>query len=174
MTADFELSPERLAKVEHLRDRYPTTRALCIPMLHLCQEQAGWLSPEVLAYVARYLGLSVAAVQGVATFYTSLFTHKVAPNVVWVCRTLSCELRGAKRIQEHLEERFGCHAGQTSKNGKFTLLKAECLAACGGAPVVQINERYYENLTLEALDRILEEHVATSPIAAELGLGRGA
>jgi NADH-quinone oxidoreductase subunit E len=76
--------------------------------------------------------------------------------VVWVCRTLSCELRGARAVQKHLEQRFGCHAGGTSRDGKFTLKTAECLAACGQAPMVQINDRYYENLTLAELDRILD------------------
>ena len=106
--------------------------------------------PEVIDYVAARLELSTAVVKGVVTFYTMFFEKPVAPNVVWVCRTLSCDLRGGKRVQEHLEKRFHCHAGENSRDGKFTLLKAECLAACGQAPMVQINDDYHENLTLEA------------------------
>jgi NADH-quinone oxidoreductase subunit E len=86
--------------------------------------------------------------------------HPVAPNVVWVCRTLSCELRGAREVQAHLEQRLGCRAGETSRDGKFTLKTAECLAACGQAPMVQINDDFFENLTLPVLDRILDELAA--------------
>ncbi|MCS6797727.1 MAG: NADH-quinone oxidoreductase subunit NuoE [Myxococcota bacterium] len=156
----FALSPEREQLAAQILTRYPDPRAACIPLLHLCQQQHGWCSPEVIDYVARRIGVSTAHVLGVVTFYTSLFQKPHPPNVVWVCRTLSCDLRGAKVIQEHLERRLGCRPGGRSKDGKFALKKAECLAACGGAPVVQINDRYYENLTLAELDRILDEIAA--------------
>ena len=152
----FALTPEREKRVDELLVRYPQKRAAAIPLLWICQRQNGWVSPEVIDYVAKRLDLSTAVVKGIVTFYTMFFEHEVAKNVVWVCRTLSCDLRGGKEIQEHLEKRFGCHAGETSKDGKFTLLKAECLAACGQAPMVQINDDYYENLTLEKLDAIID------------------
>lgn len=164
----FTLSQDREQQVDALLTRYPTKRAALLPVLWLCQRQHGWVSPEVIDYVATRLELSTAVVKGVVTFYTMFFEEPVAPNVVWVCRTLSCELRGAKVIQDRLEERFGCHAGGTSKDGKFTLLKAECLAACGQAPMVQINDEYHENLTVEELDRIVDEYArdtrASSPV----------
>jgi NADH-quinone oxidoreductase subunit E len=153
----FALSPEREKKVDDLLGRYPTRQAAILPVLWLCQQQNGWISPSVLQYVADRLGVTTATVKGVVTFYTMFFDEPMPPNKVWVCRTLSCELRGAKAIQEHLEERFDCHVGGTSKDGKFALMKAECLAACGQAPMVQINDDYYENLTTEELDRIVEE-----------------
>jgi NADH-quinone oxidoreductase subunit E len=153
----FQLSAEREQRVDELLTRYPTKRAACLPVLHLCQRQNGWVSPEVIDYVAKRLELETSEVQGVVTFYSMYHQKPVAPNVVWVCRTLSCELRGAKVIQEHLEKRFGCHVGETSRDGKFTLLKAECLAACGQAPMIQLNDEYHENLTVESLDRILDE-----------------
>jgi len=105
-------------------------------------------------------------VKGVVTFYTMFHTHPVAPNVVWVCRTLSCELRGGRSLQKHLEKRFGCKLGGTSQDGKFTLLGAECLAACGNAPMIQLNDRYYENLTIEKLDKIIDEVAAKTQVAA--------
>lgn len=163
----FALSPEREKQVDELLARYPTTRAALLPVLWLCQRQNGWISPDVIEYVANRLGLSTATVKGVVTFYTMFHEEPVAPNVVWVCRTLSCDLRGAKTIQEHMEKRFGCHAGETSEDGKFTLLKAECLAACGQAPVVQINDEYHENLTIEKLDRILDEIAAETARPAD-------
>ena len=156
----FTLSPESEKIVDDLLTRYPTKRATCLPVLHLCQRQEGWISPEVIDYVARRIGIATSEVKGVVTFYTMYHQEKVAPNVLWVCRTLSCELRGARALQTHLEKRFGCHAGGTSKDGKFTLKTAECLAACGQAPMVQINDEYFENLTIEKLDRLLDDIAA--------------
>lgn len=159
----FTLTPDREEAAERLIKRYPVPRAACIPILHLCQQQAGWVSPDAIAFVAQKLGMTTAQVQGVVTFYTSFHQEPVAPNVVWVCRTLSCDLRGGKVIQEHLEKKLGCHSGETSRDGKFTLKKAECLAACGQAPMVQINDEFYENLTLEKLDQIIAEYADKTP-----------
>lgn len=163
----FALTPERNQKVDAILERYPTRRAALLPVLWLCQEQNGWCSPEVIAFAAERLGLSTATVQGVVTFYTMFHEEPVAPNVVWVCRTLSCELRGARAIQEHLEKRFECGAGSKSKDGKFTLLKAECLAACGQAPMVQVNDRYYENLTIDELDKLVDRIAAETKVPEE-------
>jgi NADH-quinone oxidoreductase subunit E len=159
----FALPPDREKELEEILTHYPEKRAACLPALWLCQRQNGWISPDVIAYVAERLQLTTAQVKGVVTFYTMFFEEPVAPNVVWVCRTLSCDLRGAKAVQEHLEKRFGCHAGGTSSDGRFTLLKAECLAACGQAPMVQINDDYHENLTLEKLDTIIDDYAANTP-----------
>ncbi len=159
----FTLSPERAKSIDEIVSRYPEKRAAVIPVLHVCQQQNGWVSPEVVDWVASRLDVDTSIVQGVVTFYTMYHQKKVAPNVVWVCRTLSCELRGGKVIQEHLQKRFGCHVGETSKDGKFTLLKAECLAACGYGPMVQINDEFFENLTIERIDRILDELAAKTP-----------
>jgi len=165
----FVLSPEREKEVVELLSRYPTKRAALLPVLWLCQKQAGWINPDVIDYAAKRLELSTAAVKGVVTFYTMFFEHEVAPNVVWVCRTLSCDLLGGKAIQEHLEKRFGCKAGHTSKDGKFTLLRAECLAACGQAPMVQINDQFHENLTVQKLDRVIDELARKTAVAKTAG-----
>ncbi|MFT5354214.1 MAG: NADH-quinone oxidoreductase subunit E [Polyangiales bacterium] len=158
----FALTPEREREVDELVTRYPTKRAALIPALWVCQRQHGWLPPEAMAWVAERLELSTAQVKGVVTFYTMFFDEPVGENVIWVCRTLSCDLRGAKLVQEHLEKKLGCHAGETSKDGKFTLLKAECLAACGQAPMIQINDDYFENLDLSKVDEILEQYAKES------------
>jgi NADH-quinone oxidoreductase subunit E len=165
----FALPPDREKELDEILTHYPEKRAACLPALWLCQKENGWISPEVVAYVAERLALTTAQVKGVVTFYTMFFDQPVAPNVVWVCRTLSCDLRGAKSVQEHLEKRFGCHAGQTSKDGRFTLLKAECLAACGQAPMIQINDDYHENLTLAKLDTVIDEYVKKTPAASAAG-----
>lgn len=152
----FELSPDRKTILEDLLPRYPTRKALTLPLLHLCQEQEGFVTPAVVAYVARTLDVSTAHVEGVVTFYTLYMQKKVGRNVIWVCRTLSCELTGAPGIQHALEEKLGCHVGETTADGVFTLLKAECLAACGGGPMVQLNDEYHEHLTPAKLDAILD------------------
>lgn len=162
----FSLSPEREREVDEILTRYPERRAALLPILWLCQRDNGWISPEVMEYVAQRLDLSTATVKGVVTFYTMFFDEPVGDNIVWVCRTLSCDLRGGKAIQDHLERKLGCKAGETSSDGKFTLLKAECLAACGQAPMVQINDRYFENLDVELLDRIIDAHATRGAEAA--------
>lgn len=165
----FELSPERKAVLDDLLPRYPTKKALTLPLLHLCQEQEGWCSPEVIDYVARTLDVSTAHVQGVVTFYTMFMQKQTGQHILWVCRTLSCELAGAADIQHHIEKRLGCHAGETSKDGKFTLLKAECLAACGYAPMIQLDDEFYENLTPEKVDEILARAAERPPTRGRIG-----
>jgi NADH-quinone oxidoreductase subunit E len=169
LTMAFTLPAESEKIVEELLARYPTKRAACLPVLHLCQRQQGFISRDAIEYVADLLEISTSEVQGVVTFYTMYHQHPVAPNVVWVCRTLSCELRGARALQKHLEQRFGCSAGGTSKDGKFTLKTAECLAACGQAPMVQINDDYYENLTLDSLNRLIDEIASKTAIGSPTG-----
>ncbi len=162
----FTLTPEREREVDDILTRYPERRAALLPVLWLCQRQHGWISPEVVEYVSNRLDVSTAIVKGVVTFYTMFFDHPVGENIVWVCRTLSCDLRGGKAIQEHLESRLGCGAGHTSSDGKFTLLKAECLAACGQAPMIQINDHYYEDLDVDRLDQIIDACAADGSEAA--------
>ena len=162
----FTLSPESEKVVEGLLARYPTKQAACIPLLHLCQRQEGWCSPDVIDYVAGRLELSTSQVQGVVTFYTMYHQKPVGKHVLWVCRTLSCDLMGGKTLQEHLEKRLGCHVGETTNDGFFTLQKAECLAGCGYGPMMQIDDRFYENLTIEKLDAILDS-IASGEVPAQ-------
>ena len=153
----FALNAEQNQRLEQILSRYPNKMAACIPVLHLCQEaNASWVSDEVVEFVAARLDLPTAHVQGVVTFYTLFNQKPVGKHQVWVCRTLSCALRGSDTILEHCEKRLGCHAGETSKDGKVTLRTAECLASCGSAPMMQVDKTYYENLTIEQVDRILD------------------
>ena len=152
----FSLSADQEEVVNALIARYPTRMAACIPVLHLCQEEEGWVSPDIIHYVADRLDMSTGQVKGVVTFYSMYHQQEVAENVIWVCRTLSCDLRGGKTIQEHLEKRLGCGSGGTSRDGKVTLLKAECLASCGTAPMIQLNDEFHEDLTTERVDAILD------------------
>jgi len=152
----FVLSAEREREMTDILTRYPTRRAACIPLLHLCQDQEGYVSEEAMNFVAEKLDISTAQVKGVVTFYTLFNTEPVGKHTVWVCKTLSCALRGATDIIGHCEKRLGVHVGETTKDGKVTLRTAECLASCGTAPMMQVDKKYYENLTAAEVDRILD------------------
>jgi NADH-quinone oxidoreductase subunit E len=152
----FELTADRKAQLEAILARYPNKQAATIPVLHLCQDQHGWVSEAVIAFVAERLELPASHVKGVVTFYTLFNQHPVGKHQVWVCRTLSCALRGSDAILHHCEKRLGVHAGQTTKDGKVTLRTAECLASCGTAPMMQVDKEYHENLTLPEVDKILD------------------
>ena len=153
----FALSPERDRELTEILTRYPTKMAACIPALHLCQDQNGWISDEVIDWVAHRLDLPPAHVKGVVTFYTLFNQKPVGKHQVWVCRTLPCALRGAGDVLAHCEKRLGIKAGETTADGKVTLRTAECLASCGTAPMMQVDKDYHENLTLEQVDRILDK-----------------
>jgi NADH-quinone oxidoreductase subunit E len=157
----FALSADRERELNDILSRYPNRRAACIPILHLCQEQEGFVSDDIIEFVAKRLDLSPAQVKGVTTFYTLLNTHPPGKHQVWVCKTLSCALRGAEEIISHCEKKFGIHVGETSADGKVTLRTAECLASCGTAPMMQVDKTYYENLTTSEVDRILDRILET-------------
>jgi NADH-quinone oxidoreductase subunit E len=151
----FALSPERERKLVEILARYPTKMAATLPLLHLCQDQAGYVSDDVVAFVAQRLDLPAAHVTGVVTFYTLYNQHPVGKHQVWVCRTLPCALRGAEEVIGYCEKRLGIKCGETTPDGKVTLRTAECLASCGTAPMMQVDREYHENLTREGVDKIL-------------------
>jgi NADH-quinone oxidoreductase subunit E len=152
----FVLSEARERELAEILSRYPNKMAACIPVLHLCQSaNDNWVSPEVIQFVSERLELSSAHVKGVVTFYTLFNQHPPGKHQVWVCRTLSCALRGSDQILEHCEKRLGIHVGETTRDGQVTLRTAECLASCGSAPMMQVDKTYYENLTPEKVDEIL-------------------
>ena len=153
----FALSPDRERKLQDLLARYPTKMAVTLPLLHLCQDQEGYVSDDVVQFVSQRLDLPTSHVKGVVTFYTLYNQHPVGKHQVWVCRTLPCALRGAYDVIEHCEKRLGIHCGETTPDGKVTLRTAECLASCGTAPMMQVDKDYYENLTRERVDQILKE-----------------
>jgi NADH-quinone oxidoreductase subunit E len=159
----FALTAEREKEVERILARYPNRQAALIPVLHVVQDQKGWLDDDDMHIVATRLGLSAAHVKGVVTFYTLFNQHPVGEHQVWVCRTLSCALRGSDAILHHCEKRLGIQPGETTRDGKVTLRTAECLASCGTGPMMQVDKDYYENLTPDAVDRIL------SKLGASLG-----
>jgi NADH-quinone oxidoreductase subunit E len=144
-------------RIAELLGRYPTRRAALLPLLWLCQDRYGWISPGVIEAVAARLGESPAFVEGVVTFYTMFYTAPPARYVLQMCETLSCAVCGGRELVEHVERRLGIRPGQKTADGLFQLVGVQCLGACGGAPVVQINDDYHENLTPARLDAVLDE-----------------
>jgi NADH-quinone oxidoreductase E subunit len=148
-------SDEALKEFEATVNRYPKREAAMIPVLYLAQREFGHLGPEAIEYVAELMGLSPARVYGVVTFYTMLYRKPMGKYHVQVCRTLPCALKGAEKITGLLKARLGIGVGDTTGDGRFTLSEVECLASCGTAPMMQVNDDYYEDLTEAKLDSIL-------------------
>ncbi|MGH7549813.1 MAG: NADH-quinone oxidoreductase subunit NuoE [Gemmatimonadota bacterium] len=154
---EFALTREGEGRVDEIVARYPEAQAAMLPVLWVVQEEQGWISIDAMEWVAGRLGCSPATVQSVVRFYTMFDELPVGKYKLQVCRTLSCEIMGARRIIDHLEERLGVEPGETTEDGLFTLQEVECLASCGTGPMMQCNFRFYENLTPERIDALLEE-----------------
>lgn len=153
----IELSAETTRRVDEIIARYPRKLAAMLPVLWEVQRERRWISPEAMEWVAARLECSPAAVQSVVTFYTMFDDRPVGKWKLQVCRTLSCELMGARAIVDHIRERLGIEPGETTPDGMFTLQEVECLASCGTGPMLQANLKFYENLTSDRIDALLEE-----------------
>jgi len=151
----MEFSPEAKKRLEHLLSRYPNKEAALLPTLHLAQREFGHISNEAEAYVAAQLDLPQSRVHGVATFYTMYNKKPVGKYHVQVCTNIGCSLLGADGLLVYLEKKLGIKKGETTADKRFTLNAVECLGSCGTAPVMQINDDYYENLTEKKIDEIL-------------------
>jgi NADH-quinone oxidoreductase subunit E len=152
-----QFSDATYKKFEEVLTHYPTKRAAILPTFWLAQQEFGYLSPEVMEYIGTLLNLSPAYVAAVASFYTMFNKEPVGRFHVQVCTNLSCTLLGAERIVACIGEKLGIGLGQTTLDKQFTLSEAECLGSCGTAPVAQINDDYYENLTPEGVVRLIDE-----------------
>ncbi|MCC6625505.1 MAG: NAD(P)H-dependent oxidoreductase subunit E [Deltaproteobacteria bacterium] len=152
------------AEIARIRQRYPTALAALIPTLFVAQREFGWLPDEVLELVATTLGVPATKVRSTATFYTMLKKEPTGRVHVQVCKNISCYLRRSDDVTAAWEDELGIACGETTDDGEFTLSEVECLAACGRAPVVQINEEYHEWQTPEttrALAQGLRREAAT-------------
>jgi NADH-quinone oxidoreductase E subunit len=165
VTADAgppSFSADALAEYREILTRYPERRAALMPTLWLAQREFGWLSPAVQTYVAELMELPVAWVTSVVSFYTMYWTEKPARHHLQVCRNLPCALRGSLRICAAITERLGIRNGEQTPDGRFALEEVECLASCGTAPAIQVNNaEYHENLTvadaIALIDRLARE-----------------
>ncbi len=146
------------ARFEKLLTRYPTKQAALLPTLWIAQEEWGWISREAVDYVAARLGLTSAFVWGVVTFYTMYNRAPVGKHLIQVCTSISCHLNGAEEVFHECRKKLGgLKPGETSADGKFTVVEVECLAQCDKAPAVMVNGDDYERITLDKLDAFLAE-----------------
>lgn len=150
------LSAATRAEIETARDRYPQARSAILPALWAVQDEIGHLAPEAMQEVARILHVTPSEVEAVSTFYSMYFQKPHGKHEVIVCINVSCALQGADDIVTHLERSLGCPSGETSADGEFTwAATVECLGACGGAPAMQLDHGFVENLTPESVDAAL-------------------
>jgi len=165
------LSDAGLAKARELIARYPQPRSALLPLLFLVQAEQGYVSPAGVAEVAGLLGLTKAQVGAVATFYTMFHRRPVGRYVISICRTQSCAMRGSEEVTDEVCARLGVERGGTTRDGKVTVEEVECLAACDGAPVLQVNYENYERVTPERAgeiaDALLRDEVPAPTFAAE-------
>ena len=153
------LSPDAYKKIDRELAKFPADQKQSAVMaaLAIAQDEQGWLSPEVIQDVAVYLEMPAIAVQEVATFYTMYNLKPVGKYVLEVCHTGPCMLRGSDDIIDYIKEKLGIGPGETTPDGLFTLKPAECLGACGYAPMMQLGKHYREHLTKEKIDQLIIE-----------------
>jgi NADH-quinone oxidoreductase subunit E len=145
------------AQIRVILKRYPDPTAALLPVLWLCQERWGWISPGIMEAIGQRLDLSSAYVEGVVTFYTMYQRQPPGKYLLQVCTTLSCQLCEASALISHLRKKLGIDFGDTTEDGLFTLVDVQCLGACGEGPVIQINSDYHTELTVEKLDRLIDD-----------------
>jgi NADH-quinone oxidoreductase subunit E len=151
-----EFSPAVMKEFREIVARYPKKEAAMLPVLYLAQREFGHIGPEAIDYVAALMEQSPARVYGVVSFYTMFNMKPIGRHHIQVCRTLSCALRGAEMVTTMIKGKLGIEPGQTTPDGRFTLNEVECLASCGTAPMMQVNDDYYENLTEGKISEILD------------------
>ncbi len=153
----LSFTPDARQKIEAIRARYPNAQAACLPVLHLAQDEWGFISDEAIDAVAAVLGLSPAHVWGVVTFYTMYHRHPTGKHILMMCTNVSCMLRGGYQVLESLEKTLGIKRGETTPDGEFTIIEEECLAACADAPCMISGQKYFLRLTPETAQKVLEE-----------------
>ncbi len=171
----FTFTPDNLARAKAIIAKYPSTRAqsALIPLLQLAQVQHdNWLPRAAMDYVAQMLDVPPIRAYEVATFYTMFNKVPVGKNFIQICTTTPCWLRGSDGIKKSCHDKLGIHPGETTADGQFTVAEVECLGACVNAPMVQINDDYYEDLDEALMGKILDDLKAGKPVAKGSQTGR--
>jgi NADH-quinone oxidoreductase subunit E len=174
---EIRLSDAAEARIQELVTKYPDSKSAVMPALYMAQEELGWLTDDAYRWVSSRLDLAIAHVVQVATFYTMYYKKPVGKYHVQVCRTLSCMVCGARNLTAHLQKRLGLKAGEISEDGMWSYEEVECLGSCGSAPMLEINDIYFENLTAELLDQLMDRIEKEQPdlrystVRQELGEG---
>lgn len=152
------LGEKTRAEIRRIREEYPGGESAVLPALELAQrEHGGWLPTEAIDEVAEVLGLSPTRVGAVASFYTLFHRKPVGRHVIYVCTNVACSLLGAEHLLDYIGRKLGIGPGETTADGQFTLEEVECLGSCGTAPMMQVDDVYYENLTEAEIDRVLAQ-----------------
>tara|TARA_B110000438_G_scaffold76731_1_gene76905 strand:- start:537 stop:1187 length:651 start_codon:yes stop_codon:yes gene_type:complete len=160
----FDVSHERIAR--EILARYPKPKSAIIPLLHLAQEQEGWVMPDAMAEIAAMTGTTAAEVLGTGSFYEMFKFHPVGRYVVNVCTNVSCQLLGGEELLEHAESTLGVRAGGTTDDGLFTVEDVECVAACTEAPCFTVNYRYFHRADTDTFDEVVANlRAGRSPLA---------
>ena len=154
-----EFSPAVVEEMRSHLTKYPSdrTRSALIPLLFVIQRERGYVDNAGVNFLAKFLNLEVTDVWETATFYTMFNLRPVGRHHIQICKTLSCKIMGEPEITDHICSKLGIHPGETSEDGKFTITMVECLGSCGTAPMMQIGFDYHEDLTIEKVDKILED-----------------
>ncbi|KAJ1670685.1 NADH:ubiquinone oxidoreductase 24 [Coemansia sp. RSA 25] len=162
----FEFNARSMAEAKTIIEKYPPQykKAAMIPLLHLAQKQNGWTSLSVMNYIAKFLEVPPMRVYEVATFYTMFNRSPVGKYFLQVCTTTPCELCGASKIVQTIEKHLGIKVGETTPDKLFTLVEVECAGACVNAPVISVNDDYFEDLTPEATVSLLDNLKAGKPV----------
>jgi len=150
----FDRSME--TQISRILKRYPEPGAALLPVLWMCQDRWGWISPGIIEAIGKRLDLAPALIEGVVSFYTMYRRRPPGKYLLQVCTTLSCQLCDTSALVDHLKQKLDIDFGETSADGVFTLADVQCLGACGEAPVIQINSDYHTNLTVQKLDALLD------------------
>jgi len=152
----FKFTEENINRINEITTHYPGKQPAVMAALYIGQEQNGWVSYEVMQEVASVLEMNPEDVLGITTFYTMYHQKPVGKFHLQVCTNVSCMLRGGYKIYEHVKEKLGIDNGQVTEDKTFSLEEVECMGSCGTAPMIAVNEDYYENLDIKQVDQILE------------------
>jgi NADH-quinone oxidoreductase E subunit len=153
----MEFNTEELEKIDRIKSKYPEKKAALMPVLWMAQKKWGWISDDVKETVANLLDLSYSHVEGVASFYTMYFKKPMGKYHIQVCTNVSCMLMGGEEIYIHVAEKLCLGNNERTEDGLFSLEEVECMGACGGAPMIAINEDYFENVDIKIVDELIEK-----------------
>ncbi len=156
----MRLSDSNLVVAREILSRYPRPKSAMIPLLHLAQEQDGWVTPEAMEHIAELTATTPAEVLGTCSFYEMFKREPVGTYLVNVCTNISCQIMGGEELLHHAEQKLGIKAGSTTADGRFTLEDVECIAACTEAPTLQVNYRYRHRISHDEFDTLIDDLAA--------------
>ncbi|NOZ86501.1 MAG: NADH-quinone oxidoreductase subunit NuoE [Deltaproteobacteria bacterium] len=157
MDGPITINGETVRAIDEIVKRYPVAEAALLPVLHKVQDQLGWLPVSALDWVAKRLGLPKTRVYGVTSFYTMFKRQKPGKHRIEICTNISCSLLGAEHLRDHIAKKLNIKPGETTEDGRITFDEVECLGSCGTAPVMLVDDKFYEKLTPEKVDDVLDK-----------------